>query len=60
VPGILRWGDLYDVCGLIAPRKFLAVNGLKDQLHSEKDIKRSIARIKIIYQFSGAPNNFQH
>lgn len=60
IPGILRWGDLYDVCGLIAPRRFLAVNGIKDQLHSEKDIKRSIDRVQRIYQFAGVSHNFQH
>ena len=41
IPGILRWGEIYDVCGLIAPGHLLAVNGVKDTLHTPTDVDRS-------------------
>ena len=60
VPGILRWGQLYDVCGLIAPRRLLVVNGIKDQLHSETEIARSAERVDTIFDAAGVPDHFQH
>jgi dienelactone hydrolase len=60
VPGILAWGDLYDVAGLTAPRFFLAVNGRHDGLHSPEDIERSAARAKAIFAAAGCPERFDH
>lgn len=60
VPGILAWGDLYDVAGLAAPRWLLAVNGRHDGLHSSEDIERSAARVAQIYKAAGCPNHFEH
>jgi dienelactone hydrolase len=44
IPGILEFGEMGDVAGLIAPRYLLAVNGRKDSLHSHSDIERSVQR----------------
>ncbi len=60
VPGILEFGDLYDVAGLIAPRCFLAVNGKKDSLHSNESIEYAANRLKSIYEASGHPECFEH
>ena len=60
IPGILRWGELYDVCGLIAPRHLLAVNGVKDKLHTATDINRSAARVGAIFKAAGVVDRFQH
>ena len=60
IPGILRWGELYDVCGLVAPRHLLAVNGVKDKLHTAKDINRSADAVRNIFKAAGAANRFQH
>lgn len=60
IPGILKWGELYDVCGLIAPRHLLAVNGVKDQLHTAKDINRSVNRVQNIFKAAGVADRFQH
>ncbi len=60
IPGILQWGELYDVCGLAAPRFLLAVNGVKDKLHTAEDINRSAQRVKAIYQAAGAAGHFEH
>jgi dienelactone hydrolase len=60
VPGILQWGNLYDVAGLIAPRYLLTVNGLKDKLHSVDDIKFAASRVQAVYQAAGAETHYEH
>ncbi|QDU96190.1 alpha/beta hydrolase family protein [Lignipirellula cremea] len=60
IPGIMRWGELYDVCGLAAPRYLLAVNGRHDGLHTTEDIERSAQRVRQIYQAAGVPDHFAH
>jgi len=60
VPGILEWGDLYDVAGLIAPRYLLAVNGRKDKLHTRTAIESAARRAKDIYIAAGHPDRFDH
>ncbi len=58
IPGILQWGNLYDVAGLIAPRYLLTVNGLKDRLHSVDDINRAANRVQAIYHAAGVPEHY--
>ncbi len=60
VPGILEFGELYDVAGLIAPRHLLVVNGREDRLHSATDINRATDRLRAIYKAAGQPERFQH
>jgi hypothetical protein len=60
VPGILEFGDLYDVAGLTAPRHLLTVNGRLDALHSTAEIERSAARVKAIYAAAGVPERYEH
>ncbi len=60
IPGILHWGELYDVCGLVAPRHLLAVNGVKDKLHTATDINRSAGRVRAIFKAAGAGDRFRH
>jgi len=60
VPGILEFGEMCDVAGLIAPRYLLAVNGRKDSLHSFADINRSAQRAQGIFTVAGCPDHFEH
>lgn len=60
VPGLLRFGDLYDVAGLTAPRHLLAVNGRRDALHSSISIDLAVERLRAIYEAAGKPERFQH
>jgi hypothetical protein len=60
VPGILEFGDLYDVAGLIAPRHLLTVNGREDALHSVADITRAADRVRAIYNAAGCPDHFEN
>jgi len=60
IPGILEFGEMCDIAGLVAPRHLLAVNGRKDSLHSIADINRSAQRAQAIYTAAGCPNRFEH
>ncbi|MHC4399956.1 MAG: dienelactone hydrolase family protein [Planctomycetota bacterium] len=60
VPGMAAFGDLSDVAGLIAPRYLLAVSGRGDSLHSEDDVDRAAARVRVIYQAAGCRDRFDH
>ena len=60
IPGIMKWGNLYDVAGLIAPRHLLTVNGRKDKLHSVNDINYAADRVRAIYSAAGVPPRYEH
>jgi dienelactone hydrolase len=60
VPGILEFGDLYDVAGLAAPRRLLAVSGRHDALHSPADVDRAADRVRAIYAAAGCDDHFDH
>lgn len=58
VPGILSYGEFYDVAGLIAPRYLLAVSGRQDRLHNLDDIRLAGRRVAAIYKAAGSPDRF--
>ncbi len=60
VPGLIELGGLPGVCGLIAPRRFLAVNGRKDRLFSRAEIERGVATVRRLYTAAGYPERFDH
>ena len=60
VPGILEFGEMWDVAGLIAPRFLLAVNGKEDSLFSHTDINRSAQRVQAIFTAAGYSDRFEH
>ncbi len=60
VPGLIDLGGLPGVCGLIAPRHLLAVNGRKDTLFSEKAVEKGAATVCLLYTAAGCPERFEH
>ncbi len=60
VPGIMNFGDLADVAGLISPRHLLAVSGHGDALPSDAAIDRAADRVSAIYTAAGCPQKFDH
>lgn len=60
VPGILRWGELWDVAALTAPRALVAINGRRDRLFPPEEVDRAVERIASAYAGSGAPDAFEH
>ena len=60
VPGILRFGEFYDVAGTIAPRHLLVVHGRNDPLFPLHEVERSVAGVRAIYDAAGSPRAFEH
>ena len=56
-PGMLRFGDVEDVFGLIAPRPLMIVVGRKDPLLPEKYRERMKPVIQWVYRALGAEEN---
>ena len=59
VPGILRFGEFYDVAGLIAPRHLLTVNGSTDTLFPLSEVDRAFEGTRGIYQAAGVPDHYR-
>ncbi len=60
VPGILGFGEFWDVAGLIAPRALLTVNGRYDALHSTSEVDHAVGRLRAIYGAGGAAERYEH
>jgi dienelactone hydrolase len=60
IPGLLRFGEMSDVAGLIAPRRLLAVNGSTDPLFPLSEVDRAAEGVRRIYTAAGCPDHFEH
>jgi dienelactone hydrolase len=54
VPGILKWAEMYDVAGLIAPRPLFVESGEKDNIFPVQASRESFARVQKVYEVFGA------
>jgi dienelactone hydrolase len=54
VPGLHRFGEMYDLVGLIAPRPMLIEAGSRDPIFPISAVQRSVARAREVYQVFGA------
>lgn len=55
-PSLLRYGDIADVAGLIAPRPALIEMGEKDTCFVIEDAKKAYSHLSRIYRAAGASN----
>ena len=60
VPGMLTFGEYWDVAGLIAPRRLLTVNGLHDTLHPVAEVDHAVSRLRAIYGVAGCGGHYEH
>ena len=60
VPGITRWGEVWDVTALIAPRHLCIVNGRTDALFPLNEVDRAVAGTRRIYNAIGHADRFEH
>lgn len=60
VPGILGFGECYDIAGLTAPRRLCIVNGKKDGLFPLHEVDRAVTGLREIYAAAGVPDRFEH
>ena len=44
VPGMMAFGEFWDVAGLVAPRNLLTVNGRVDSLHPVDEVDHAVGR----------------
>ncbi|OGF48646.1 MAG: hypothetical protein A2044_05405 [Candidatus Firestonebacteria bacterium GWA2_43_8] len=54
IPGVLKYGDISDICGLIAPRPLLVESGRSDSCFSILFAEEAYAKLKKIYAGLGA------
>ncbi len=57
VPGIVRWFEMPDLVGLIAPRPLFVMQGESDPLFPLKGFKQAVKKAKTIYSAYGVPEN---
>jgi len=60
VPGILEFGEFFDVAGLVAPRHLCIVNGKHDSLFPLHEVDRGVEGVRRIYASAGVPERFVH
>ena len=60
VPGLFQFGEMWDIAGLIAPRRLLAVNGRQDTLFPLSEVDRAVHGVERIYRAAGCPSHFSH
>jgi hypothetical protein len=54
VPGLGRFGEMYDLVGLIAPRPMLVESATRDPIFPTEATKRSVEAAKKVYALFGA------
>ena len=59
VPGMHRFGEMYDLVGLIVPRPMLVEAGNRDGIFPIAAARRSIGRAKKIYELFGAARDLE-
>jgi len=57
VPGVLRYAEMYDLAGLVAPRHFLIESGTKDSIFPIKATRLAYRKAKAIFEVFGAPDH---
>jgi hypothetical protein len=60
VPGLVRFGQFWDVAGLTAPRHLLTVTGRRDRAHPMTEVEHAAAQVKRIYRAAGAADRYDH
>jgi len=56
VPGILRYAEMYDLAGLIAPRYLFAESGTRDGIFPYKAAQFAFRKARAIYRVFGCPD----
>ncbi len=56
IPGMLRYAEMYDLAGLIAPRALFVESGTKDSIFPYKATLYAYEKAKAIYEVFGCPD----
>ncbi|MBP5539553.1 MAG: hypothetical protein J6X69_07015 [Bacteroidales bacterium] len=57
IPGIMQLGDMGDIAGLIAPRAFCAIHGVKDEIFPIEGTRAAFLTARKIFAAAGVPGN---
>lgn len=60
VPGLLNFGEIWDVGALIAPRHLLTVNGREDTMHPVEEVDAAAEKLHSLYRTAGCEGNYEH
>ncbi len=60
VPGILKYAEMYDVAGLIAPRPLFVESGSLDNIFPIAASRESVQRVRKVYSVFSAPDKIEH
>lgn len=60
VPGMLTFGEYWDVAALIAPRHLLTVNGRHDPAHPAAEVQTAADRLRAVYTAAGCGQHHEH
>ena len=60
VPYIAKYFDMGELCGMVAPRGLVVVNGKQDKIFPEAGAKEAFTYTKEIYKASGVKNKCYH
>lgn len=55
IPGLLKYGEMYDVASLIAPRNLFIEHGKNDPIFPIEFATYAYERVKRVYEFLGVP-----
>ncbi len=59
VPGLHRFGEIYDLVGLAAPRPLLVEAGTRDPIFPIKGVEEAVARAREVYGVFGAQDQLE-
>lgn len=57
IPGIMNYGDMGDILGLVAPRPLCIIQGKDDPIFPIDGAKEQFETVKKVYAAAGAPDN---
>jgi dienelactone hydrolase len=60
VPGILKWFEMADLAGMVAPRALFVEGGSGDPLFPEAGVRTAVEQAREIYQRTDASAHFQY
>ncbi|MGQ9556018.1 MAG: dienelactone hydrolase family protein [Anaerolineae bacterium] len=60
VPRLLRYGDIPEMAGLIAPKPLLVEAGQKDDCFIIEDVRPAFRRLQAIYEAAGCPDRLAY
>ncbi|HIU47597.1 MAG TPA: acetylxylan esterase [Candidatus Fimadaptatus faecigallinarum] len=60
IPGIMKYFDMGDIAGMIAPRPLIIVNGALDTIFPLESARREFEVARRLYAQAGAPDKVRH